>query len=184
MRLLQRARRPPRVKTIRPAERYLFAATEEARRLGHNYAGTEHVLSILVRDPDSSAMRLLASVGVTADAVERELACWLEDSSSANSRIDPQALAMLGIDFESVRDRVEETFGPGALERTRSGCIGICARLKMSLAYALDRAAEGPVSDEHVLLGVLSVPDSVAARALAEVGVSLAKAQAALDPRR
>ena len=54
----------------------------------------------------------------------------------------------------------------------------------MSLAYALDRAAEGPVSDEHVLLGVLSVPDSVAARALAEVGVSLAKAQAALDPRR
>ena len=54
----------------------------------------------------------------------------------------------------------------------------------MSLAYALDRAAEGPVRDEHVLLGLLSVPDSVAARALGNLGVSLAEAQAALDPRR
>ena len=184
MRLLQRARRPPRVKTIRPAERYLCAGTEEARRLGHNYVGTEHVLSVLVRDPDSSATRLLATLGATADAVERELACWLEEGSTAESRIDPQALATLGIDFESVRDRVEKTFGPGALERTRSGCIGICPRLKMSLAYALDRAAEGPVRDEHVLLGLLSVPDSVAARALGNLGVSLAEAQAALDPRR
>jgi hypothetical protein len=34
---------------------------------------------------------------------------------------------------------------------------------------------------EHVLLGLLSVPDSVAARVLSELGVSLAAAQAALE---
>ena len=32
-------------------------------------------------------------------------------------QIDSQALAAIGIDLEEVRRRVEETFGPGALER-------------------------------------------------------------------
>src|SRR5215211_6495211 len=44
MRLLQRGRRGPRAKTIAPAEPYLLAGADEARRLGHDYVGTEHVL--------------------------------------------------------------------------------------------------------------------------------------------
>jgi len=170
----------PRAKTIRPAEAYLSAGAEEARRLNHNYIGTEHILSVLTHRPDGAATRLLAHLGVTAEAVERRLACWLEDTSPA-ARIDPQALATLGIDFDSVRERLEESFGPGALERTRSGCLGICPRLNLALAYALDRAADEQLDDEHVLLGMLSVPDSVTARVLSDLGVTLEKAQAALQ---
>jgi ATP-dependent Clp protease ATP-binding subunit ClpA len=147
-----------------------------ARRLGHTYVGTEHVLLALVRDSDDSATRLLARMGVTADAVEQSLACWL-DGGTSTQRIDPHALATLGIDLEAVRERLEQTFGPGALEQTRAGCLSIAPRLKMALAYALDHAAGEPLRAEHVLLGMLSVPDSVAARALAEHGVSLAIAQ-------
>ena len=180
MRLLQRGRRGPRARTIRPVEPYLLAGTAEARRLGHNYVGTEHVLSVLVRDPAGAATRLLADLGVTTDAVERALACWLEDSTAA-ATIDPNALATLGIDFEEVRERLEQTFGPGALDRTHSGCIGVCPRLKRALAYSLDHASEGSLGEEQVLLGLLSVPDSVAARVLSELGVSLAAAQAALE---
>ena len=94
MSLLQRRRLRPRAKTIRPAERYLLAGTDQARRLGHNYVGTEHVLSVLVRDPDGAATRLLAELGVTTDAVERALACWLGESTAA-ATIDPSALAAL-----------------------------------------------------------------------------------------
>src|SRR5213078_4005314 len=130
MRLLQRSGRRPRAKTIRPAERYLIAGAEEARRLGHNYVGTEHVLSLLTRDPHGSATRLLVELGVSAKAVERALACWLQDASPT-ATIDPHALAALGVDFEAVRERLEQTFGPGALERTRSACLGICPRLKL-----------------------------------------------------
>ncbi len=111
MRLPQRSARP-HAKTIRPAEAYLSAGAEEARRLNHNYIGTEHILSVLARQPDSAATRLLAQLGVTAAAVERGLACWLEDTSPA-ARIDPQALATVGIDFDSVRERLEQTFGAG-----------------------------------------------------------------------
>jgi len=180
MRLLQR-RRIPRAKTIRPAERYLAAGAEESRRLGHSYVGTEHVLGVLARDPESGAARVLARLGVGGAAVERALACWLPATSPA-ARIDPGALATLGIDLDSVRQRLEERFGPGALERTRSGCLGICPRLKLALAHALDAAGDRPLRDEHVLLGMLSVPDSVAARALARLGVSVENVQALLAP--
>jgi ATP-dependent Clp protease ATP-binding subunit ClpA len=181
MRLLQRGRRP-RAKTIRPAERYLLAGAEEARRLNHSYVGTDHMLSLLARDPDSAATRLLAQLGVTADSIEEQLAGRLERRASA-AKIDPGALAALGIDFETVRERLERTFGRGALERTRSGCLGICPRLKLALAYALDHAAQQPLRDEHVLLGMLSVPDSVAAGVLGGLGVTLADAEAVVDAR-
>jgi ATP-dependent Clp protease ATP-binding subunit ClpA len=176
MRLLQRRRMPP-AKTIRPAEKYVAAGAELARRLGHNYVGTEHVLSVLIRHPEGAAAGLLAQLGVGVDAAEAALAWWLPDGTAA-ARIDARALAELGIDFEAVRGRLEQTFGPGALERTRSGCLGICPRLKLALAYALDHSAGRPLRDEHVLLGLLTVPDSVAARVLGGLGISLQAAEA------
>jgi ATP-dependent Clp protease ATP-binding subunit ClpC len=171
----------PRAKTIRPAESYLAAGAEEARRLGHGYVGTEHILSVLVRNPEGGATRLFARLGVGSAAVEQALACWLPDRSPT-AKIDPEALATLGIDFDSVRERLDERFGAGALERTRSGCLGICPRLKLALAYALDAAGYRPLGDEHVLLGMLSVPDSVAARTLSSLGISAEAVHATLAP--
>lgn len=181
MRLLRRPTRL-RAKTIKPAERYLVAGADEARRLGHSYIGTEHVLLALTRNPESGATRVLRQLGVTNGDIR--------DSATLTRlwapRIDPDALATLGIDLEAVRERLEETFGPSALEQTRAGMLEqrragircVMPRLKQALAYALDRAGERPVQDEHVLLGLLSVPDSLAARALAELGVSLDEAAA------
>jgi ATP-dependent Clp protease ATP-binding subunit ClpA len=179
MRLPRRGRRP-RAKTIRPAEGYLFAGSEEARRLSHNYVGTEHVLSALVRVSDGGATRLLAQLGVTAEAIQGALA-YRPEAAAPAAKIDPQALAMLGIDFKAVRGRLEATFGPGALERTRAGCIAICPRLKIALAYALDHASDRPLGDQDVLLGMLSVPDSVAARVLTGLGVTLEEVQTVVD---
>ena len=179
MRMPQRTARP-RAKTIRPAEAYLSAGADEARRLNHNYIGTEHILRVLARRPDGSATQLLAELDVTAAEVAHGLSCWLEDASPA-ARIDPQALATLGIDFDAVRDRLEQSFGAGALERTRSSCLGICPRLKLALAYALDHAADRPLNDEHVLLGMLSVPDSVAARVLRDLGVTIERARTVVE---
>lgn len=175
-----RRRRLPRARTIRPAEPYLLAGAEEARRLGHGYVGTEHVLRVLARDVDGAATRLLARLGVVPDAVEQALAARLLESHPA-PRIDGDALAALGIDLASVRERLEERFGPGALERTGSGCLGICPRLKLALAHALDLAGGQRLGSEHVLLGLLGVPDSVAAGVLGELGVTREAAEALLD---
>jgi ATP-dependent Clp protease ATP-binding subunit ClpA len=181
MRLLRRPTRP-RTKAFRPAERYLFAGADEARRLGHSYVGTEHVLLALTRDPQGGATRVLGRLGVTHGDIRNSeclAAVWAP-------RIDPDALATLGIDLGAVRDRLEETFGPGALEQTGAGMLDpsgvgiqcVAPRLKQALADAVDRAGDEPVLDEHILLGMLSVPDSLAARALAERGVSFEAAAA------
>lgn len=167
MRLLLRRRLGPRAKTARPAEPYLAAGAEQARRLGHSYVGTEHVLLAVIRNPDGGATALLRQLGVSTDTIEERLARRL---ATSKPKIDPEALAALGIDLETVRERLEDTFGPGALERTPA-CLGICPRLKMALAYAVDHAAGNPVADEHILLGMLSVPDSVAARILTGLDV-------------
>jgi ATP-dependent Clp protease ATP-binding subunit ClpA len=179
MRPLQplRRRRQPRAKTIRPAEQYLARGADEARRLGHNFVGTEHVLLALLRDAGGDASTLLQRLSVTPSAIEETLASWL-CGGGPSRKIDPEALASLGIDFDKVRERLERTFGPGALERTQSGCLGIAPRLKLALAHALDYAADRPLRDQHVLLGFLAVPDSLAARVLNEHRVTLERVQA------
>lgn len=135
------------------------------------------MLLVLIRNPGGGATGVLRELGVGADAVAERLRCWL---STSQPKIDADALAALGIDFELVRERLEVSFGPGALERTPA-CLGVCPRLKRALAYAVDHADGKTVADEHILLGLLSVPDSVAARVLTQLNVSLEAAQAALS---
>jgi ATP-dependent Clp protease ATP-binding subunit ClpA len=104
-------------------------------------------------------------------------------SAAARQRSIPDALATLGIDFEAVRERLEETFGPDALERVPV-CLGIAPRLKLAFAYALDYADGQQLADEHILLGMLSVPDSLASHVLSKVGVSLKAAEAIVARNR
>jgi ATP-dependent Clp protease ATP-binding subunit ClpA len=177
VKLLRRTRRPSS-RGIGPAHAYLAAGAAETRRLGHAFIGTEHVLALLIRDPDGEVARLLDGLGVRTEAVDEALACWLRPSRQA-AKIDPEALAHMGIDLDAVRECLERTFGPGALERSPSSCLGISPRLKLALASALDHAAGRPLGDVHVLLGMLSVPDAVAAHVLRGFGVTLEAAAAA-----
>jgi Clp amino terminal domain, pathogenicity island component len=55
--------------TVR-ARRVLDDATEEARALGHNYRGTEHLLLALFDQPEGLAAQVLQSMEVTRSAVE------------------------------------------------------------------------------------------------------------------
>jgi hypothetical protein len=48
-------------------------AREEARELGHNYVGTEHLLLGLIREAEGFAARALTHVNVDADAVRQEI---------------------------------------------------------------------------------------------------------------
>ena len=52
------------------AKKALIEARKEAKRLGDNYLGTEHVLLGILRNEDGTAVRLLARMGVTPEVVE------------------------------------------------------------------------------------------------------------------
>jgi ATP-dependent Clp protease ATP-binding subunit ClpC len=62
------------------AKRVIELAIDEARHLGHNYIGTEHLLLGLLREGDGVAAGVLDSLGVTLERTRAEVAHTLSQS--------------------------------------------------------------------------------------------------------
>jgi ATP-dependent Clp protease ATP-binding subunit ClpA len=67
------------------ARHAVVLAQEEARRLHHNYIGTEHVLLGLLGEPDGLACRALAGVGMSLEAARNEVAAIVSTGAAAPS---------------------------------------------------------------------------------------------------
>jgi hypothetical protein len=55
------------------ARNVVVLAREEARRLGHDYVGTEHLLLGLLREEEGLAAKVLASLSVTLESARRQV---------------------------------------------------------------------------------------------------------------
>ena len=55
------------------ARQAVVQAQQEARRLNHNYIGTEHLLLGLIREGDGVAAKALKSLGISLDQVRQEV---------------------------------------------------------------------------------------------------------------
>ncbi len=64
-------------------------AIEEARKMGHHYIGTEHLLLGLVRS-EGAAMEVFKKLGVTPDQVRRQTRRVLQESSSSQASAVPE----------------------------------------------------------------------------------------------
>ena len=91
-------------------------ASDHARRLGHRYIGGEHLLlaAVSAGRPASEVMR---AHGVTPELVEEEIVRRVGLGAGAGlfAGLDQDALATIGIDLDTVRARIEASFGPQAL---------------------------------------------------------------------
>jgi ATP-dependent Clp protease ATP-binding subunit ClpA len=106
------------------ARHLLVQAQHEARRLGHNYIGCEHLLlaAAALAEPAGAALR---DQGVTPERVEAEIVRTVGRGQAADPLghadplhgLDREALASIGIDLDVVRARLEAAFGPDALDR-------------------------------------------------------------------
>ncbi|HEX9019202.1 MAG TPA: ATP-dependent Clp protease ATP-binding subunit [Anaerolineaceae bacterium] len=70
-------------------QQVLEFAIEEARRMGHHYIGTEHLLLGLVRSQEGMAMEVLRKLGVTAEQIRRQTRRILQESSTSPSTATP-----------------------------------------------------------------------------------------------
>ena len=125
------------------AQRAVLDAKQEAGRLGHDHVGTEHLLLGLLRDQESLAVVTLAG---------------------------------LGIQVETVRRRVEETVGRGQGPQVMGFYLPMTkpATLVLSLAGSeAMRLDHDRLGTEHLLLGLASEGEGVAARVLQELGAGL-----------
>src|SRR5574341_689790 len=66
------------------AKRVLELAVEEARQLGHNYVGTEHLLLGLIREGEGVAAKVLLELGVDRKRVREETLKLLGGTPSAS----------------------------------------------------------------------------------------------------
>jgi hypothetical protein len=148
-------------------------AGEEAERLGQDYIGDEHVLLGLLSYGDGPAAALLAEAGATLTGARAELASMRARGLTPGSHPGSlQALQVLGIDVEEVRERLTAMFGADAVaaavwrasrrpwwrggRRVRTPLCGPALLAKRALYLAAQHA--GPDSDiepEHLLHGVL-----------------------------
>jgi ATP-dependent Clp protease ATP-binding subunit ClpC len=86
----------------------------------------------------------------------------------------PRALESLGIDRETVRQRVAEVTGRG--DQAPSGHIPFTPQAKDVLKLALDEAlrlGHRYIGTEHILLGLIREGDGVAAQVLTGLGADL-----------
>lgn len=67
------------------AKKVLELAYDEARRLGHNYVGTEHILLGLIREGEGVAAQVLMSLGVDLEKARRQTLKLLGGDSKTGS---------------------------------------------------------------------------------------------------
>lgn len=158
------------------ARKVVSLAVSKAKEQGDDQVRPVHMLYGLAA-ADGVAARVLAALGMDAAAVDRELgraggappgALGPEDMGASG---DAEALAAIGIDLDEIKRRIEDSFGPGALERvplTPRGPLNWTGRLplaegsKLTLALALREARalhHTYIGTEHVLLGLLRVAE-------------------------
>jgi ATP-dependent Clp protease ATP-binding subunit ClpA len=153
------------------ARTVVVLAQQQARERGDDTIDTAHLLRALFAVPDNLAVIVLEGFSVRRADVEADLdrarpsAAAGPSDSRSDALSDSEALAALGIDLDEVRRRVEEAFGPGALDRVRrprgrrwGGHLPFAKAAKKVLELALREAValrHGYIGTEHLLLGML-----------------------------
>ncbi|MEE4194023.1 MAG: ATP-dependent Clp protease ATP-binding subunit [Anaerolineae bacterium] len=74
--------KPERIDLSEGVQELLEMAIDEARRVGHHYIGTEHLLLALMRSEDGLAMEILNKIGLTPEMVRRQTRRVLEEGTS------------------------------------------------------------------------------------------------------
>ena len=129
------------------ARKVIEFANDESRALNHTIVGTEHLLLGLLRENEGHAARALKGFGLIIEIVRNKIVEFHRIEPATVKRFDVN-LNKANIDFNVQR--------------------AVMAAYREAKSNGLD-----PVQLEHVLLGILSVPDSLAAKVLKKYGLEL-----------
>lgn len=147
------------------AQRVMLLAQEEAKRFGHNYIGTEHLLLGLVQEGEGIAARALSSLGIEAMAVREAVEMMIGKNIAApfgEIGYTPRAKKVVELSYEEARHFGHNYVGT---EHILLGLIregeGVAARVLHDLGADLQKvrvrvmellggfAAAGPAPASH-----------------------------------
>ena len=125
------------------AQRVIVLAQEEARRLGHNVVGTEHLLLGLIAEGEGVAARALQTLGISIDDVRAEIERVIgrgEAAPTGPSGFTPRTKRVLELAFDEARQLGHSYIGT---EHILLGLIregeGVAAQVLINLGADLDK---------------------------------------------
>jgi ATP-dependent Clp protease ATP-binding subunit ClpA len=157
------------------AKRVLEFAMDEARQMSHSYIGTEHLLLGLLREKKGAAAQALADAGVTAEGARVAVLRVLQDGLPEPVP-EPPPLAVIPADvtpIDAITARADQAIMGGYTPRAR--------RVLASAMIEAARLGADEVGTEHLLLGLLTERDGVAAAILGRLGFDGERARATFD---
>jgi len=90
------------------ARKVILLAKEEARRLNHDYIGTEHILLGLVKEGEGVAAAVLNSLGLDADNIKREIEKLIQPGegqiTTADIPFTPRAKKVIELAMDEARN--------------------------------------------------------------------------------
>lgn len=144
------------------ARHVMTLAVDEARRLEHNYVGTEHMLLGLVSEGEGVAAHVLSSFGVELDKTRNEIVSMLKQGQEKSNPV-----------LSKIKTAMHQ--GEIVLAGRQAALTG---RAKKVMGLAVDEASllgHHYIGTEHLLLGILREGEGLAVGVLENLGVDLEK---------
>ncbi len=144
------------------AKRVLELSWDEARQLGHNYIGTEHLLLGLIREGEGVAARVLENLGVDLNKVRSNVIKMLGETKPA------QATATAGASSGKTKTPSLDEFGTdltlAAQEQRLDPVVGREKEIERVIQILARRTKNNPVLLGEPGVGKTAVVEGLAAR--------------------
>jgi len=161
------------------AKKVIELAVDEARRMNHHYIGTEHLLLGLVREGEGIAAGVLESLGVNLERLRQETIRVLSNAPTTKETA-PEA----GQESSTSASSPEHITPNGShMTGGNKNLDKFTASSRRSLSFAQEEAQRlqhNYIGTEHLLLGLLRLPDTIATQVLNQYGVDLEVARRAV----
>jgi hypothetical protein len=135
------------------ARRVVVLAQEEARMLGHNYTGTEHILLGLIHEGEGVAAKALESLGISLEAVRQqvhEIIGQGQQAPSGHIPFTPRAKRVLELSLREAHQLGHTYIGT---EHILLGLIregeGVAAQVLVKLGADLNRVRQQVIQLLH-----------------------------------
>jgi ATP-dependent Clp protease ATP-binding subunit ClpA len=173
------------------AKKVIEYAVDEARRLNHQYIGTEHLLLGLLREGEGIAAGVLESLGVNLEQARRQTLAVLgggqggvqepRPEEAEGSEIPDQDKDR-AINLEPLQDGDDRPLEATPGKTGRFDKFSVRARRVMESAQQeAQRFQHSYIGTEHILLGLVRENKGIAAHVLLNLGVERDKVRSAVE---
>ena len=149
------------------AKKALELAAEEARSLGHNYIGTEHILLGIIREGESVASQVLLNLGLDLERVKNEIMSVLGAATPGFSQQQQQQAAPHG----KTKTPALDAFGRDITHAAREGKLDPVVDRKVEIQRIIQILSRR-TKNNPVLLGEAGVGKTAIVEGLAQLIVN------------